>query len=70
MKALYPVFDPLFIDQSFSCRIGKGSHNGVVCVSSMLRKESRNDTRTCYALKCDIAKFFDSIGHDTLLELL
>ena len=36
----------------------------------MLLKESRNNTRTVYILKCDIQKFFNSIDHDTLIGLL
>lgn len=70
MKVFYPIFDPLFIDQSFSCRVWKWSHKWVECLSSMLWKESLNNTRNCYVLKCDIAKFFDSIGHEILLNLL
>lgn len=70
MSALYPLFDPLFIHASFSCPIGKGTHKGVEYLWSMLRKESKNNMRNCYALKCDIKKFFDSIDHDVLVECL
>jgi RNA-directed DNA polymerase len=70
MSTLYPLFNPTFIDQSFSCRVGKGTHKGIACVRSMLRKESNNATRTCYALKCDIQKFFDSVDHHILIDIL
>lgn len=69
-KALNPIFEPGFIADSFSCRIGKGTHKGVERVAQMLRTVSRNSTRECYALKCDIRKFFDSIDHEILLETL
>ena len=36
----------------------------------MLNSESRNNTRTCWVLKCDIRKFFDSIDHGALLSIL
>lgn len=36
----------------------------------MLRKVSKNTTITCYALKCDIRKFFDSVHQQTLLNTL
>ena len=36
----------------------------------MLRAESRNNTRPCFALKCDVRKFFDSVDHDILLRIL
>ena len=67
---LNPIFENMFIDNSFSCRIGKGSHRGVEAVADMLRKESRNNSRPCYALKCDVKKFFDSIDHQILLAFL
>ena len=65
--ALNPVFEPTFIADSFSCRVNKGTHKGVERLHAMLRKVSRNNTRDCYALKCDIRKFFASIDQDILL---
>ena len=67
---LNPIFDKTFIANSFSCRIMKGSHKGVEVVAKMLKKESHNNSRSCYALKCDIQKFFDSIDHQTLTFFL
>lgn len=70
MNTLYPLYEKNFIHNSFSCRIGKGSHKGVLALRSMLYKESRNNTRKVYILKCDIEKFFDSIDHKILLSIL
>jgi retron-type reverse transcriptase len=67
---LNPIFEPTFIASSFSCRENKGSHKGVEMVQRMLLKESENNTAPCYALKCDIRKFFDSIDHKVLLSIL
>ena len=67
---LNPIFEKTFIANSFSCRIGKGSHKGVEIVTDMIRKVSRNNSRPCYALKCDVQKFFDSIDHQILLSFL
>lgn len=69
-RALNPIFEPTFIPNSFSCRVGKGTHKGVTKVAEMIRAESRNNTRPCYALKCDVRKFFNSIDHTVLLEIL
>lgn len=69
-NVLNPIFEPTFIPNSFSCRVGKGSHKGVLCLRGMLNKESRNNTRTCYVLKCDVRKFFDSVDHDILIKIL
>src|SRR3990167_4170065 len=33
-------------------------------------KLSRNNTRTVWVLKCDIRKFFDSVDHEILLQIL
>ena len=64
------LFEPTFIPTSFSCRIGKGNHKGVYALENMARKVSKNYTGPCYALKCDIKKFFDSVDHGILLEQL
>lgn len=69
-KVLNPIFDPTFISTSFSCRLGKGTHAGVRTLARMVRAESHNYRRSCWILKCDIRKFFDSIDHDVLLGLL
>lgn len=68
--ALNPVFEPTFISASFSCRVGKGTHKGVDFLATAIRKVSRNYTRRCFVLKCDIQKFFDSVDHAALLEIL
>lgn len=68
--ALNPVFEPTFIPSSFSCRVGKGTHKGANFLADALRQVSRNYTRRCFVLKCDIRKFFDSVDHATLLEIL
>ncbi len=70
MGILYPLYDKTFIHNSFSCRIGKGTHKGVDALRSMLYKASKNNTRNVYILKCDIEKFFDSINHEILLSTL
>lgn len=69
-RVLNPLFEPTFIPTSFSCRVGKGTHKGVLKAKEMIRAVSRNNTRRCYALKCDVRKFFDSIDHDVLLRIL
>jgi len=65
-----PVFEPTFIAHSFSCRIGKGTHKGVDSFASMLSSGSRNNSRNCFVLKCDIKKFFDAIDHNILLGII
>jgi retron-type reverse transcriptase len=69
-RVLYPIFDPTFIAASFSCRIGKGTHRGVKYLATAIRAVSKNYTKPCFVLKCDIRKFFDSIDHGILLEII
>lgn len=69
-RQLYPFYDRLFIADSFSCREEKGVHKALDRFRTMARNASHNHARTCWALKCDIKKFFASIHHHTLLEVL
>ena len=69
-KVLNPIFEPTFIPASFSCRVGKGTHKGAEYLERTLRTVSRNNTQPCYALKCDVRKFFDSIDHRILIGIL
>ncbi|MFC1788138.1 reverse transcriptase domain-containing protein [Patescibacteria group bacterium] len=69
-RVLYPIFDRSFIYDSYSCRIGKGTHAAVKRLEVFVRTVSRNYTGPCFALKCDIKKFFDSVDHEILLGIL
>lgn len=69
-RQLYSFFDRKWIADSYSCRDDKGTHRAINRFRSFFQKVSRNDTRTCWVLKCDIRKFFASIDHQVLLEIL
>lgn len=69
-KALYPNFDQKFIHDSYSCRLGKGTHVAIKRFEVFGRKVSKNYTKPCLVLKCDIRKFFASIDHETLKGIL
>ena len=69
-QILNPIFEAGFISASFSCRVGYGTHKGVQYLQNVLRKVSKNGKSPCFALKCDIKKFFDTIDHDILLAIL
>lgn len=70
VNVIEPFFEPSFIFDSYSCRVGKGTHAAVSRLRQFLRQESRNDTRSVFALKCDVRKFFASVDHCTLSSLL
>jgi hypothetical protein len=67
---LYPYFDRKFICDTYSCRDEKGTHRAVHRFEYFARKVSRNNTRTCWVLKCDIRKFFASVDQEKLLRIL
>ncbi len=69
-RALYPYFDKRFIHDSYSCRLNKGTHKAIERFRSFGYKVSKNNTKTCWMLKCDIKKFFASIDHQILLNIL
>ena len=58
-----PIFEPVFIFDSYACRKGKGTH---AAVDRLTRCMQSND----YALKCDIRQYFLSIDHAILKTLL
>ncbi len=69
-RILYPFFDNTFIADSYSCRIDKGTHKAINRFRSFSRKVGKNNTRTCWILKCDIRKFFANIDHAILKKIL
>jgi len=69
-RILYPFFDKTFIADSYSCRLNKGTHKAINRLRSFGYKVSQNNTQTCWVLKCDIKKFFASIDHRILKEIL
>ena len=69
-RQLYPFFDQTFIADSFSCRLRKGNHRALDRFRKFAGKVSKNNTRTCWVLKCDIKKFFASIDHQILYDIL
>ena len=69
-RILYPFFDKTFISDSYSCRNNKGTHKAINRFRSFAYKVSKNNTKTCWVLKCDIRKFFANIDHEILLNIL
>jgi retron-type reverse transcriptase len=68
--ALNSVYEKKIIEHVYSSRIGKGTHKAILDLRVMLMKESKNLARTCWGLKCDIKKFYDSVDHKILANLI
>ncbi len=69
-KELYWYFHNRFIFDSYSCRKYKGTHKALDRFKEFAGKVSKNHTRTCHVLKCDIRKFFASIDQEVMMKVL
>jgi len=69
-RSLYTHFNKYFIYDSYSCRFGKGTHKAVRRFESFGRKESKNNRKTIWVLKCDIKKCFASVDQHILKSIL
>jgi retron-type reverse transcriptase len=69
-RVLYPFFSTLFIEDSYSCQIGKGTHKALEKFKLYADMVSIGNTQTAWILKCDIKKFFASIDQEILLQIL
>ncbi len=63
VRVIEPIFEARFIEDSFACRRGKGTH-------AAMRRAGQFARRFPYALKCDVRKYFPSIDHGVLLAQL
>ncbi|THU34224.1 reverse transcriptase [Niastella caeni] len=66
MNVLEPVFISVFTSDTYSCIKGKGIHAAARGVKRALKDEAG----TTYCLKLDIKKFYPSVDHAVLKQLL
>ena len=64
--AISPALERRYIDTSFACRIGRGTHRA----SDWLQQAMRRAPRTAWVLHVDVRKFFYSIDRETLQAIL
>jgi RNA-directed DNA polymerase len=63
MNVIEPIWEGLFIYDSYACRVGKGIHAGSRRAMEFIRKNQ-------YCMQCDIAKFYPSIDHEILFNII
>lgn len=63
MNVVIPIWSKFFIHDSYACIEGKGIHSGSRRTMEFVR-------RNAYCLKCDISKFYPSIDHDILMNII
>lgn len=67
---LVGIYEPLFIQNSYSSRLGKGTHRVVLKLKQLAEEVSKKNFKRCYAMKFDVRKYFDSIDHGILITVL
>ena len=70
INKLNHLFEAQFINDSYSCREGKGTQFGIQRVSEFIRECSTDYSKDCYILKMDIQSFFMSIDKNILFKRL
>jgi len=66
MNVLEPIWSGLFIHDSYACRAGKGIHAGSKRTMEFIRAVGSG----AHCLKMDIRKFYPSIDHDILFDIV
>jgi retron-type reverse transcriptase len=66
MNVLERIWEPLFIFDSYACRNSKGIHAGSKRTMEFIRAAGTG----AYCLKMDVSKFYPSIDHDILFDLV
>jgi len=63
-----PIFERTFIDDSYSCRKGRGTHYGIKRLRHHILSCSNNYTRPCFVLKLDLQGYFMNINRSILFD--
>ena len=59
MNILIPIYERLFIRDTYACIVGRGVNSGSSRTMEFVRRNN-------FCLKCDVSKFYPSIRHDLL----
>nr|AQS31691.1 hypothetical protein [uncultured archaeon]AQS34501.1 hypothetical protein [uncultured archaeon]AQS34522.1 hypothetical protein [uncultured archaeon] len=65
-----PIFEKLFIYDSFANRLGKGTQKAIERFENFKREITKNNTKRAYVLKADIKHYFENVDHNILVKLL
>lgn len=70
VKRILHLFESDFIDDTYSCREGKGTWYGVKRCADQIRQCSEDYSKPAYVLKCDLKSFFMTINKAQLYDML
>ncbi|MBS1983535.1 MAG: hypothetical protein JST16_05125 [Bdellovibrionales bacterium] len=65
-RVIEPIVDPFLSEAVFACRHGKGNRRAVLALGSTLRAVGEER----FVVKLDVSKYFASIRHPVLMELM
>jgi RNA-directed DNA polymerase len=68
-NVIEPRFDVTFIDHSYACRKGKGTHAGVDQTTAWLRYLHGQGVKP-YVLQGDVKAYFASVDHERLIDIV
>jgi len=68
INRIMPHFEKEVIDNTFSCRVGKGTLCAVKTLEKQAVELSNNYSEKIYVLKCDLKSFFMSISKELLYD--
>ena len=66
---VHELFERTFIQDSYSCIKGRGTHYGIKRLQQHIRQCSQNYQYPCYVMKMDIRGYFMHINRELLLEI-
>ncbi len=66
MRVCAPIFERVFIENSYACRKGKGTQSAVRKVQQFMRASPKES----YVVKVDVKKCFNSLNHGELLKAI
>jgi hypothetical protein len=67
-RCLYPIIDCKLINDTYSCRIGKGTLYGINRVDKFIRSCSSNYSKETFILKLDIEAYFMNMQHQIIYD--
>ncbi len=70
VEQLEKIYEPVFIHDSYACRVEKGIHRAVGRVKDFIRQGSANGKKRLYYMHLDIRNFFINIDRSVLYGMI
>ncbi len=67
-RCIYPIINSKLINDTYSCRMGKGTLYGINRAKGFMRSCSQDYTIDAYVLKLDIEAYFMNMQHEIIYE--